>query len=205
MCNDYRQSRVRVRLRTPDGQDAGWFEWDVTPREEIRPRDTASIIRLRDGQPTAEQMEWGFINPVDGNPLTNAKSETAAVKKTWRDALRAARCLIPGDGYYEWMTLEGRKKWKHLLALPGDEPFFFAGLYDGAGRFAMMTTAPKGAAALIHDRMPVILRPEWVWPWLDIASVLSSEAALASHRYEDVLATPLGARPATQGDLFSAT
>lgn len=47
--------------------------------------------------------------PRGGVRLINARAETVAEKPSFRGALAARRCLIPADGYYEWVTAPGER------------------------------------------------------------------------------------------------
>lgn len=109
--------------------------------------------------------------------MINARSETVAEKPAFRTSLRRRRCLVPADGYYEWAkTADGRKQ-PHFIRLRDGAPFAFAGLWDvweqGADGYiescALLTTEPNDRTRSIHDRMPVILRPDDYDVWLDTA------------------------------------
>ncbi|MFD3003099.1 SOS response-associated peptidase [Pontibacter toksunensis] len=105
----------------------------------------------------------------------NARAETLTEKPTFRNLLKSKRCLVPADGFYEWMaTPQG--KVPHRILLKNDELFSFAGLWDewldrNTGEvlhtYAIITTDANNLVKPIHDRMPVILSPEAEKLWLD--------------------------------------
>ncbi len=50
----------------------------------------------------------------------------------FRDSVGGQRCVIPVDGFYEWLTVPGSKKTQPLhVRLRGDGLFGFAGIYTG--------------------------------------------------------------------------
>lgn len=99
--------------------------------------------------------------------MTNARSETAATKPAFRDALKSSRCLIPADAFYEWMRT-GKAKQPYCFEVGEGELFAFAGIWDrwkdGSGNAvetcSMLTTAPNAVTSPVHDRLPVILEPD---------------------------------------------
>lgn len=130
-------------------------------------------------------MRWGLIpywakDPSIGLRTINAMSETAAEKPAFRDAMRWRRCLIPADAFYEWKRL-GRKrlgpkeKQPYSFGIADDSPFAFAGLWERWHKqtdetietCTILTTKPNSLVADVHDRMPVMLRPEEYDLWLD--------------------------------------
>jgi len=106
--------------------------------------------------------------------MINARSETAATKPAFRDALKYRRCLIPADGFYEWART-GKAKQPYCFEVNGGELFAFAGLWDRwkdpSGNWvkicSILTTTPNIVTSAVHDRMPVILDPDSYDLWLD--------------------------------------
>jgi putative SOS response-associated peptidase YedK len=106
--------------------------------------------------------------------MINARSETAAAKPAFRDALRFRRCLVPADGFYEWKRA-GKEKQPYCFEVNDGGLFAFAGLWerwrDPAGKpietCSILTTTPNAVASAVHDRMPVILDPNGYDLWLD--------------------------------------
>jgi putative SOS response-associated peptidase YedK len=77
-------------------------------------------------------MKWGLIpswskDPPAAAQMINARSETAGTKPAFRDALRSRRCLIPGDGFYEWKR-DGKTKQPYCFEVNDGTLFAFAGL-----------------------------------------------------------------------------
>ncbi|MBQ2953135.1 MAG: SOS response-associated peptidase [Clostridia bacterium] len=140
------------------------------PRGEVRPGDWAAVVSLnRASQKSVFAMKWGFR--MDRQLLINARSETAALKPTFRDSMVNRRCLIPASAYFEW---DHRTKplTKYRFALPDSPLLWLAGLYrfeaDSAWPvFTVLTRPAAEAIAPFHDRMPIILPPSLHTQWLD--------------------------------------
>ncbi|WP_292368991.1 SOS response-associated peptidase [Methanoregula sp. UBA64] len=123
-------------------------------------------------------MQWGLVphwakDIKTSNRPINARAGSLAEKPMFRDLLRSKRCLVPASGFYEW-KLDGRRKIPFYIHLTDDPVFAFAGLYDiwhnPAGTllqtYTIITTAANSLMASIHDRMPVILRPDDEVRWI---------------------------------------
>ena len=111
MCGRYRLSR-RKEIIEQYFETAAWDD-DWSPRYNIAPTQPVPVIRQDPKKPVRQisSMRWGLI-PNWAKDLSmatstiNAKSETAATKPAFRDPLRLRRCLIPADGFYEWVRHE---------------------------------------------------------------------------------------------------
>ncbi len=124
-------------------------------------------------------VRWGLIpwwakDASSAAQMINARSETAATKPAFRDALKFRRCLIPADGFYEWART-GKAKQPYCFEVNEGELFASAGIWerwkDPSGNWvntcSILTTTPNAVTAAVHDRMPVILDPDNYDLWLD--------------------------------------
>lgn len=160
--------------------------WSAKPRkpgESFKQRFNAAptlmlpIIRGPDRQ--VDLLRWGLIpswakDPSIGARMNNARAETVAEKPSFRTAFKRRRCIIPMLGFYEWKATPAGKI-PHYISPKHAEQFAVAGVWEhweggGAGpieSFAVITTVPNELMAYIHDRMPVILSPDDIDPWLE--------------------------------------
>ena len=181
----------RFTSTTPASVLADYFDAetaldDVPSNFNVAPTTDVNVVfEDSTGQRRLDLMFWGLVpswaeSPAIGSRLINARSETAAAKPSFRSAFRRSRCLIPVDGFYEWVQVPDRKKKQPVYICARDsEPLAFAGLSetwrprggedsDGSLRScSILTGPPNQLIASLHDRMPIIL-PRDVWAiWLD--------------------------------------
>jgi putative SOS response-associated peptidase YedK len=178
MCGRFRLGKGRQALKEYFGVEA---DLDWSPRYNIAPTQPIPAVRQNPSKPVRELslMRWGLIpywakDPAIGSTLINARSETAASRPAFDDALQRRRCLIPADGFYEWKKLPKAKQ-PFCFVLQDESIFAFAGLWDRwrdphgnpIESCSILTTAPNELLAGVHDRMPVILPPDDYDLWLD--------------------------------------
>lgn len=172
---------------------------EYTPRYNAAPGQQLPVIT--DEQPDQlHRLEWGLIpqwaeKKSDGGHI-NARAETVAEKASFRDAFEqrngefaAGRCLVPADGFYEWVEQTGGKQ-PYRVTLDDERPFLMAGLWtaweppttqtgldafrsEGSTEenevietFTIVTTEPNEFVADLHHRMAVILPEDNPREWL---------------------------------------
>lgn len=196
----------RFTLRAPPSVVVERFSLFETPpfapRFNIAPSQPVAVIRAAPGSSKPERelvwLRWGLIpswakDPAIGNRMINARAETIAEKPAYRAAFRRRRCLVAADGFYEWQK-SGRKKQPYFIHLRDGRPLGFAGLWEsweGPDHSAIesctiLTTEPNALVAPIHDRMPVIIKPDDYDAWLDtsVADAASLTPLLAPYPAE---------------------
>jgi putative SOS response-associated peptidase YedK len=179
VCGRYRLSRRKQIIDEHFDTVSGDEDW--SPRYNIAPTQPVPVIRQNPKVPIREltMMRWGLIpswaSDASGSAkMINARSETAATKPAFRDALKSRRCQVPADGFYEWMR-SGKAKQPYCFEVNNGELFAFAGLWDRwkdpSGIWikscSILTTTANAVASSIHDRMPVIVDPDSYNLWLD--------------------------------------
>ncbi len=143
MCGRYVIARTPGQLALPfDARVDDSIAGDVEPNWNVAPTHTVPILLERlsqDGQllPEIHAARWGLVPSWAkelsmGSKMFNARSETVTEKPSFRAAVKARRCAIPADGYYEWKAPEsGRGKKQPYFVHPEDgSPIWFAGIYE---------------------------------------------------------------------------
>lgn len=166
------------------------------PDYNVAPTKPVPAVLVRGEQRVLSTLRWGLIpfwakDPSIGAKMINARIESAAEKSAFKQSFARRRCLLPADGYYEWLALspaEGTdagggkgkpkpRKQPYFIRPVEGGPLAFAGLYerwrDAEGRelwsTSILTAAAAGSMTWLHDRMPLTV-PSAGWDaWLDPA------------------------------------
>lgn len=121
----------------------------IKPRYNIAPGQFIPVIR------TAGQLEfltWG-LRPywLESNHTgyINARAETVASKRSFKNAFRDRACLIVADGFYEWKQV-GKIKQPYYVTLAERGVFAFAGIWEQDT--CAIITQERGAPTIILAR-----------------------------------------------------
>jgi putative SOS response-associated peptidase YedK len=135
MCGRFKLSRRKQIVEEYFATTSGDGDW--SPHYNIAPTQSIPVIRQNPKEPIRELslMRWGLIpswakDASIAASMINVRSETAATKPAFRDALKSRRCLIPADGFYEWQK-NGKVKQPFCFEVNKGELFAFARLWDG--------------------------------------------------------------------------
>ncbi len=180
--------------------------WNVAPTDPVPAVVERRLNDVSAGSSTDEPdrvrklvaPRWGLVpswsaSPKGGASMINARVETVASKPAFRRAFASRRCLLPADGYYEWYDTQvtdakGKPVKQPFFIRPADEGLLvMAGIYEfwkdpGTSEWltscAVITTTATDSLGHIHDRMPMVVRPDAWDAWLD-PYVTDPDAALA--------------------------
>src|SRR5262245_40718648 len=83
-------------------------EWE--PGYNIPPTAPVRVVRLVDRKRQLSLLKWGLIpswakDTKIAFSTINARADTVATKPAFRTAYKKRRCLVLGDGYFEWETV----------------------------------------------------------------------------------------------------
>jgi putative SOS response-associated peptidase YedK len=196
----------RFFLATPGAELARQFalspEPELAPRYNIAPGQPVPLVRAQGpaGERTLAAPRWGFVpswaDEADRGPRPiNARSESAARSRLFRQALERRRGLVPADGFYEWQHA-GRSA-RPFAVQRDDRGFLAMGAlferWERAGSAletcAILTVPAAGAVRALHDRMPLLVPREAWAEWLDPARGASAIAPLLAGEGADALVT----------------
>lgn len=196
----------RFFLVTPGAELARQFalsaEPELAPRYNIAPGQPVPLVRAEGpaGERVLAAPLWGFVpswaEEADRGPRPiNARTESAARSRLFRQALERRRGLVPADGFYEWQHA-GRSA-RPFAVQRGDRGLLAMGALferrESAGSAletcAILTVPAAGAVRSLHDRMPLLV-PREAWAhWLDPGRGASAIAPLLAGETADALVT----------------
>ena len=183
---------------------------NLPPSWNVAPTDPLPIVRrdAKAGQRSLDVMRWGLVpfwakDIKVGFANINAKAEGIENKPAFREAFQRRRCLVPVDNYYEWQkTASGKQPYaialadRGLMALAGLWETWRSPAGERVNSFTIITTTPNELCARLHNRMPVVLKPE-AWPvWLgeERADEPQLRALLAPYPSDEMICWPVSAR-----------
>lgn len=194
MCGRFVASRPIEEIVEQFGVDAVAVPPELLPsaRFNVSPQDEVLAVReveRHDEGGTERRLgsyRWGLVpswakDAKVGARAFNARAESLGEKPMFRKALQRRRVIVPADAFYEWQKLKSpgggrtvrRQPWCFRAA--DGSMLGFAGLYevwrpDAESEWlptcTIITTEANDLMAPIHDRMPVVLKPEDYSSWL---------------------------------------
>jgi len=190
-----------------------WRAW-INPVFNLAPTSQVPIlVRAADGALELLGARWGLIprwwKKATPPSLTfNARSEEARQKPTWREGMRAQRCLMPARGWYEWNESEQVRSetgkvvnQPYYLYSPNSEVIAFAGLWavwEGPSApvvsCALLSREAAPGIAAIHHRMPVVLHPAQYDAWLSPRTPQADVDAMIANARQDFEGYPVSTR-----------
>jgi putative SOS response-associated peptidase YedK len=215
MCGRYTLTTMIGRQVADRFGTAGEPVAETLGRYNVCPTEPVAVV-CGDGERTALTMRWGLVPPWSrrlgkGFEPINARAETVATRPPFAALFAAAgrRCLVPADGWYEWLRSEqpGRDRVPFRYTVDGGALFAFPGLWDrrrvGGEEVlsaTILTTSANGICAPIHDRMPCVLAgPDEEAAWLAGATDAELLVPLADDRVTAAPANPAVNRAGVEG------
>ncbi len=181
MCG--RSSLTKTEKELEERFRANFYSEDLErynplPNFNVAPTQMHPVITMEEPE-VIHLYRWGLIpfwakDMKIGSSMINARIEGIETKPAFRQAFEKRRCIVPFDGYYEWMkTPEGKIPYR--IKVTNSDIFTIAGLYENwknpEGKiihsFTLITKEADPVIAHLHDRMPLILLPEQEKLWID--------------------------------------
>ena len=232
MCGRYASARKRQDLLEEFRIDRDRVSADLEPDYNVAPTKRVYAVLTRGqrepgegGGPQAgaddvarelRVLRWGLVpfwakDPSIGSRMINARVETVDSKPAFRRAFAKRRCLLPADGFYEWLKVQEQgkaRKQPYYIHRADDGVLAFAGLYElwrdksvpedhpqaWLWTSVIITTRAEDEVGHIHERMPMVIDPTRWDDWLDPANTEASHlhALLAPASASGLATYPVG-------------
>jgi putative SOS response-associated peptidase YedK len=174
MCGRYATTKSEADLgRLFDAvpvAEAPAASWNVAPTDPV------PLIRMSERHEgrVVDTARWGLVppwakDPRAGSRMINARAETVAESPAFAPSFQRRRCLVPADGWYEWVRT-GKQRQAYYMTPRDSSVLAFAGIWTmWRGEMltcSVLTTAALGDLKAVHDRMPLILPAQRWAAWL---------------------------------------
>lgn len=156
--------------------------YDLMPidRYNVAPSTRVEVIRAAPGGVVVDRVKWGWApfwaKGKRPDPI-NARAETVMSGKFFKALWPHGRAVAPANGWFEWIPdlADPKRKQPYYITSADGAPLFFAALAevhqglvpDERDGFVVITAAADEGMVDIHDRKPLVLRPEVACEWLD--------------------------------------
>jgi len=237
MCGRYASARKRQDLLEEFRIDRDRVTDDLGPDYNVAPTKPVYAVLTRGqgdgGGPEAGRggaesgaaegvarelrvVRWGLVpfwakDPSIGSRMINARVETVDSKPAFRRAFAKRRCLLPADGFYEWLQVQDQgkvRKQPYYIHRADGGVLAFAGLYElwrdksvpddhpqaWLWTTVIITTRAQDEVGHIHERMPMVIDSARWGDWLDPANTETSHvhALLAPASASGLATYPVG-------------
>ncbi|MEU7619462.1 SOS response-associated peptidase [Micromonospora rifamycinica] len=184
MCGRYATTRsagdLSAVFEASDDTDGG-----LRPDHNVAPTDPVPVVRVDPERGRVLSMaRWGLVphwatSAAGASRMINARVETVATSRAYAVPFARRRCLVPADGWYEWVRRPDGGKQPYFMTPRDGSVLALAGIWTGEKSpltFSVLTTAAVGELAEVHDRMPLLLPADrwadWLAPADDPAALL---------------------------------
>ena len=206
MCGRYASILPAEMIARVFGTHGPWPNFDIT--WNMAPTKNAPIVvSVHSAEKRRiEVAKWGLVpfftnDAAKARKPINARSESVARTRMFKEAFAQRRCLVPAAAYYEWRH-DPSGKTPFAIARSDGEPVAFGGMWeewqspDGETlrTFATLTTPANPELSLIQERMPVIIE-RMDWPlWLGETEGEPADSAKGPSRrsYPGMACKPVG-------------
>jgi putative SOS response-associated peptidase YedK len=173
MCGRYATTRSQIDLATLFEATDESVE-RLVPDYNVAPTDPVPIVRSTTAGRVLSVARWGLLphwarDARTAARMINARAETVATSSAFAPSFAQRRCLVPADGWYEWLKLPDRGRQAYFMTTVNGAVLAFAGMWtrwQDRLTCAIVTTAAVGDLAKVHDRMPLLLPPDRWARWL---------------------------------------
>ena len=175
MCGRYATTKSNTDLsklfEAVDVAEPLRASWNVAP---TAPVPLVRMSKEHDGR-VLDTARWGLVphwakDLKAGARMFNARAETVAELRSFASSFAKRRCLVPADGWFEWVR-DGKEKQAFYMTPADSSTLAFAGVWSAWGpesvlTCSVITTAALGKLTKVHERMPLILPADRWADWL---------------------------------------